>query len=157
MTNNENRIFVTPEGLKKLQEEYKELTEERRAEVVQRIQKARELGDLTENAEYTAAREEQARIEGRILELGAFLKKAEVVKKKKNCQQVGIGCRVKVHLEGQDQEFKIVGATEADPSQGKISHESPLGHALLGKKIGDQIKVAAPGGHVVYKVLAVLF
>lgn len=156
MTDN-NRIFVTPEGLKKLQEEYKELTEERRAEVVQRIQKARELGDLTENAEYTAAREEQARTEGRILELEAFLKKAEVVKKKKNCQQVGIGCRVKVHLEGQDQEFEIVGATEADPSQGKISHESPLGQALLGKKIGDKIKVAAPGGHVVYKVLAVLF
>ena len=157
MENSNNRIFVTPEGLTKLKEEYKELTEKRRAEVVQRIQKARELGDLSENAEYTTAREEQARIEGRILELEEFLKRAEVVKKKKNCRQVAIGCRVKIHLEGQDQEFEIVGATEADPSQGKISHESPLGRALLGKKVGDKIKVAAPGGHVVYKVLKVLF
>lgn len=156
MTNND-RIFITLEGLKKLKEEYKELTEKRRAEVVQRIQTARELGDLNENAEYTTAREEQARIEGRILELEEFLKRAEVVKKKKNCQQISIGCRVKVHLEGQDQEFEIVGATEADPSQGKVSHESPLGQALLGKKVGDKIKVATPSGHVVYEVLEVLF
>lgn len=157
MRNNE-KIFLTREGLEKLKKEYEKLTEVRRKEIAKRIQKAREQGDLTENAEYDSARDEQAQIEGRILELGEILKRAEVVRKTKvGEKRVELGTRVKLHLEGQDQEFYIVGAPEADPVNGKISHESPLGQALLGKKVGDKIKVSTPAGEVSYKILEIIF
>lgn len=157
MTNNNEKIFLTPEGLEKIKEEYEELTGKRRKEIALRIQKARELGDLTENAEYDAAREEQAAVEGRIAELEELMKRAEVVKNNKCSVQIEVGCRVRVHLEDQDQEFQIVGAPEADPAGGKISHESPLGQALLGKKVGDKIEVDAPIGKLIYKILDILF
>jgi len=156
--NNQEKIFLTPEGLAKIKEEYQTLTSERRREIAERIQRARELGDLTENAEYQAAREEQAAVEGRIAELEELMKRAEVVKNNKECPvKIDVGCRVRVHLEGQDEEFQIVGAPEADPSSGKISHESPLGQALLGKKVGDKIEVEAPVGKLVYKILDIIF
>jgi len=155
--NNQDKIFLTPEGLEKTKEEYEELTTKRRQEIAERIQKARELGDLTENAEYDSAREEQAAVEGRIAELEELMKRAEVVKNDKCPVKIEVGCRVRVHLEDQEQEFQIVGAPEADPSSGKISHESPLGQALLGKKVGDKIEVAAPVGKLVYKILDILF
>ena len=153
----QEKILLTPEGLEKIKKEYKELTGSRRKEIAERIQKARELGDLTENAEYDAAREEQATVEGRIAELEELMKRAEVVKNNKCPVQIDVGCRVRVHLEGRDEEFQIVGAPEADPSSGKISHESPLGQALLGKKVGDKIEVNAPVGKLIYKILDILF
>jgi transcription elongation factor GreA len=156
--NNEEKILLTPEGLEKIKEEYEELTGKRRQEIALRIQKARELGDLTENAEYDAAREEQAAVEGRIAELEEMIKKAEVVKNsQKHPDKVDVGCKVRVHLEGEDTEFQIVGAPEADPSSGKISHESPLGQALLGKKVGEKIEVDAPVGKLIYKILDIIF
>jgi transcription elongation factor GreA len=156
--NNEEKILLTPEGLEKMKEEYEELTGKRRQEIALRIQKARELGDLTENAEYDAAREEQAAVEGRIAELEEMIKKAEVVKNsKEHPDKVDVGCKVRVHLEGEDTEFQIVGAPEADPSSGKISHESPLGQALLGKKVGEKIEVDAPVGKLIYKILDIIF
>jgi transcription elongation factor GreA len=157
MINDEKKIFVTPEGLEKLKSEYKELTEVKRTEIAERIKEARDLGDLSENSEYKSAREEQAKIEGRIAELEEVIKRAAVVKKVKDKKRVDIGCVVKVHLEGQEQEFRIVGATEANPAEGKISHESPLGRALLGKKVGEKVQVEAPAGNVVYKILDIVF
>ncbi len=155
--NNQEKILLTPEGLEKIKEEYEELTGNRRKEIALRIQKARELGDLTENAEYDSAREEQASIEGRIAELEEMMKRAEVVKNNKCPVEIGVGCRVRVHLEERDEEFQIVGAPEADPASGKISHESPLGQALLGKKVGDKIEVNAPVGKLIYKILDIIF
>ena len=155
--NNQEKILLTPEGLEEIKKEYEELTTKRRKEIAQRIQSARELGDLTENAEYDSAREEQASIEGRIAELEETMKRAEVVKNNKCPVQIDVGCRVRVHLEDQDQEFQIVGAPEADPTKGKISHESPLGQALLGKKVGEKIEVEAPVGKLIYKILDILF
>ena len=158
MASNQEKIFLTPEGLEKLKKEYQELIGKRRKEIALRIQKARELGDLTENAEYDAAREEQAAVEGRIAELEELFKRAEVVRNnRKRSQAVDVGCRVRVHLEGRDEEFQIVGAPEADPTQGKISHESPLGRALLGKKVGEKVEVEAPVGKLVYKILDIIF
>lgn len=157
MRNNNEKIFLTKEGLHKLQQEYQELTAVKRREVAERIQKAREQGDLTENAEYESAREQQAQIEGRILELEELLKRAQLIKKIKGEKKVEVGAKVKVHLEGQDQEFQIVGALEADPVGGKISHESPLGQALLGKKVGDKIEVETLAGKITYKILEIVF
>ena len=157
MINNKEKILLTPEGLEGIKKEYEELVNERRKEVALRIQNARALGDLSENAEYDSAREEQARVEGRIAELEETMKRAEVVKNSKHPKAIDVGCRVRVHLEGKDEEFQIVGAPEADPTSGKISHESPLGHALLGKKVGEKIEVDAPVGKLIYKILDILF
>lgn len=156
MKNNE-KIFLTKEGLNKLQQEYKELTEVKRREIAKSIQKAREQGDLSENAGYDSARDNQAQVEGRILELEELLKRAQVIKKVKGEEKVEIGVKVRVHLEGHDREFQIVGAPEADPVSGKISHESPLGRALLGKKVGEKIEVETPAGKVTYKILDIIF
>jgi len=155
--NNQEKILLTAEGLAKIKKEYQELMGKRRQEIAQRIQKARELGDLTENAEYDAAREEQAQVEGRIAELEEMMKRAKVVKNSKHPKAIDVGCRVRVHLEGKDEEFYLVGAPEADPTKGKISNESPLGQALLGKKVGEKIEVEAPVGKLIYKILDILF
>ncbi len=158
MNNNQEKILLTPEGLAKIKKEYQELTGKRRKEIALRIQKARELGDLTENAEYESAREEQASVEGRIAELEELMKRAKVVESnKKRPKKIEVGCKVRVHLEEKDEEFQIVGAPEADPAGGKISHESPLGQALLGKKVGDKIEVDAPVGKLIYKILDIIF
>jgi len=157
MNNSQEKILLTPEGLEEIKKEYEELTTKRRKEIAQRIQEARELGDLSENAEYDSAREEQAQVEGRIAELEETIKRAAVVKNNKCPVQIDVGCRVRVHLEGKDEEFQVVGAPEADPTSGKISHESPLGQALLGKKVGEKIEVDAPVGKLIYKILDIIF
>jgi len=144
--------YLTQEGLAKAQEELKVLTTVRRKDIAQRIARAKELGDLSENEEYTDAKEEQAFIEGRILELEHMVHHATVVQKQQSNDMVGIGSRVKVHINGGHQEFHIVGANEADPINGKISHESPLGKAFLGKKKGDKILVNVPSGEMTYTV-----
>jgi transcription elongation factor GreA len=150
----EEKVYLTQEGLKNLKEEYDQLINVRRKEVAEKLQKARELGDITENAAYEAARDEQAFVEGRIAELDDLLKRVEVVEKEK-AGIVQVGSKVRVHLDGNEQEFQIVGAPEANPINGKISHESPLGQALLGKKVGEKVEITAPAGKLIYHVLEI--
>lgn len=150
------KILLTEQGLEELRKEYHELTEKKRPNVVERMSNARELGDLSENSEYAAAREDLAFIDGRIAELEGILKDAKVVSiSKKDRKTVGVGCRVQVHVNGKKEFFTIVGEWEADPKEKKISHTSPLGKALLGKKVGEMVSVEAPVGKIIYKVLKI--
>ena len=149
--------LLTREGLKKYEDELHELKVVKRKEVAQKIKEAREQGDLSENAEYDAAKDEQRDIEARIEELEKILKNVEVVDMDEdhNLEQVGFGLVVKVKDNEFDDEmeFKIVGATEANSLKGKISNESPLGKALLGAKKGDVVSVEAPAGVIEYTIL----
>lgn len=151
---NRKDILITQEGLDKLNEELEELVNVRRPEVVGRIKTAKELGDLSENAEYTSAKEDQSFIEGRIQEIEHTLKHAKVVKSS-NSDSVGIGSKVKVSIDGDEDEFELVGQTESDPDAGKISIESPVGMALLGHKAKDKVKVQTPDGSVDYTIISV--
>ncbi len=150
--------LLTREGLKKYEDELHELKVIKRKEVAQKIKEAREQGDLSENAEYDAAKDEQRDIETRIEELEKILKNVEVMdmdEDDRNMEQVGFGRTVKVKDNefGDEMEFKIVGATEANSLKGKISNESPLGKALLGAKKGETVKVEAPAGDIEYTVI----
>jgi transcription elongation factor GreA len=147
-------IYVTKDGLEKLKSDLKELKEVKVPEVAKRIQVARDNGDISENAEYDAAKHEQAVIEGKIKELEDIIKNSKV-SENKSTGAVVVGSKVILHLEGQKIEFHIVGAMEADPANRKISHESPIGAALLGKKIGEAIEVQAPIGTLTYKILEI--
>lgn len=150
-------IFLTKEGLAKLKEEYRFLVEERRPGVARKIKEARELGDISENAEYDSAREEQAFVEGRILELKNLINKAKIFGGEKTTVwgTVRVGSRVKVRLDGQEDTFEVVGAQEADPLLNRVSHESPLGRALLGRQAGDKVEVGAPVGRLIYTIIEV--
>ncbi|MEX0887934.1 MAG: transcription elongation factor GreA [Patescibacteria group bacterium] len=150
----EEKVFLTQGGLKNLKEEHEQLMNVRRKEVAEKLQKARELGDISENAAYDTARDEQAFVEGRIAELDGLLKNVEIVSQEK-ASAVQVGSLVKVHIEGEEQEFQIVGAPEANPLDGKISHESPLGQALIGKKVGEKVEIEAPAGKLTYHVLEI--
>ena len=150
--------LLTREGLKKYEDELQELKVFKRKEVAQKIKEAREQGDLSENAEYDAAKDEQRDIEARIEELEKILKNVEVVDMEEdsnNLDKVSFGLVVKVKDNefGDEMEFKIVGATEANSLKGKISNESPLGKALIGAKKGDVVSVEAPAGMIEYTVL----
>ena len=154
----EKKNLMTYAGLKKLEDELHDLKVVRRKEVAEKIKEAREQGDLSENAEYDAAKDEQRDIEARIEELEAILKNAEVVvEDEADTERINLGCKVLVYDEEFDEEveFKIVGATEANSLQGKISNESPLGKALIGAKVGDMVSVEAPAGMMEYKVLKI--
>ncbi|MBQ7464729.1 MAG: transcription elongation factor GreA [Lachnospiraceae bacterium] len=147
---------LTYEGLRKLEEELEDLKTVKRKEVAKKIAEAREQGDLSENAEYDAAKAEQLEYENRIEEIEQILKYAEVVVEDNvDLGKVGIGCKVKImDLEYNDEmDFKIVGSTEANSLGGKISNESPVGKALLGHKIGDTVKVDTQSGKLKYKIL----
>lgn len=152
--------LLTREGLKRYEDELHDLKVVRRKEVAQKIKEAREQGDLSENAEYDAAKDEQRDIEARIEELEKILKNVEVVDMDEdhNPEQVGFGLVVKVKDNefGDEMEFKIVGATEANSLKGKISNESPLGKALLGAKKGDIVSVEAPAGVIEYTILDII-
>ncbi len=147
-------ILMTAEGLEKLKSELKELTEVRRPEVVNRIKEAKALGDLSENAEYSSAKEDQSFIEGRIEELEQTVKQAKVVAAGKS-GTVGIGSEITVEIEGDKDNYEIVGPTESDPAKGRISIDSPVGQAVLGHKAGDKVKVQTPDGAVDYKIISV--
>ncbi len=147
---------LTYEGLRKLEEELEDLKTVKRKEVAKKIAEAREQGDLSENAEYDAAKAEQLEYENRIEEIEQILKYAEVVVEDNvDLGKVSIGCKVKImDLEYNDEmDFKIVGSTEANSLGGKISNESPVGKALLGHKIGDTVKVDTQSGKLKYKIL----
>jgi transcription elongation factor GreA len=148
-----DQTYLTPEGLEKLKEELRQLKYERRKEIAEKIERAKELGDLSENAEYQEAKDEQGFIEGRILELEAIINTATIVTGPSGTKQVGIGSTVRVRQEdGDERQFLIVGANEANPVEGKISNESPLGRALLGKHVRETVEVRIPRGMVTYTV-----
>ncbi len=154
----EKKNILTYEGLRKLENELEDLKVNRRKEVAQKIKEAREQGDLSENAEYDAAKDEQRDIEARIEELEKILKNAEVIDEDEiDLDKISIGCVVKVYdCEFEEEiDFKIVGSTEANSLQGKISNESPVGMALLGKKKGDLVTVDTQAGSMQYKVLEI--
>jgi transcription elongation factor GreA len=146
-------IYLTQIGHEKLQKEYEELTTTGRREVADMIKTAKEFGDLSENSEYADAKDRQAFIEGRIAELEHILKNATIIENAGlSCDSVNVGCTVNVELEDGEMEYKIVGSYEADPEKGYISNESPIGQALLGKKVGEEIEVTVPAGTMTYKV-----
>ena len=154
----DKKNILTYEGLKKLEDELENLKVVRRKEVSQKIKEAREQGDLSENAEYDAAKDEQRDIEARIEELEKILKNAEVVvEEEADLDKVSIWCSVKIlDCEFEEElEYKIVGSTEANSLKGKISNESPVGKALLGKQVGDTVTVETPAGEFSYKVLSI--
>lgn len=149
--------LLTAEGYQKLVDELEDLKVYKRKEVAQRIAEARAQGDLSENAEYDAAKDEQSHIEGRIDELEELLKNVEIAGEEKNSKKINLGSKVLVHDEeyNEDVEFVLVGSTEADSLNGKISNESPVGAALIGHKKNDVVLVETPGGVITYKVLKV--
>lgn len=154
----EKKTILTYAGLKALEDELENLKVVKRKEVAGKIKEAREQGDLSENAEYDAAKDEQRDIEARIDELEKILKNAEVVVEDEvDLKKINIGCTVLVYDKEFEEEieFKIVGSTEANSLQGKISNESPVGQALLGKKVGNVVKVETQVGVMEYKVLKI--
>ena len=155
----DKKTVLTYDGLKKLEEELQELKVVRRKDVASKIKEARKQGDLTENAEYDAAKEEQAEIEARIALVEKMLRNAEVIDEEDPDQEsISVGSKVKVLDIERDEEVEyfIVGSTESDPANGRISNESPLGVALLGRKNGEEVTVDAPRGQFKYKVLGIV-
>ncbi len=142
----ESDFILTEEGKQKLEEELHYLETVKRAEVGERIKTAREFGDITENSEYDDAKNEQGQMEARIAEIIRILGDATVVAAPKRSTKVGIGSVVTVKMSGQERVFSIVGAAESDVREGKISNESPVGAALLGKKKGDTVSALGPSG-----------
>lgn len=148
-------VLLTKAGLIELQKEYNLLLKEKRPEAVKRMAAARDQGDLSENSEYAASREDLSFIDGRIVELEELLHKAKLISTKHSKIAVDVGCKVELNSNGKNDVFTIVGEWEANPKEKKISHSSPLGKALLGKKVGEQITVEAPVGRLVYKILSI--
>ncbi|MCU6761916.1 Transcript cleavage factor greA [uncultured Roseburia sp.] len=154
----DKKNLLTYQGLQKLENELQDLKVVKRKEVAQKIKEAREQGDLSENAEYDAAKDEQRDIEARIEEIEKILKNAEVVVEDEvDLDKINVGCQVKIYDCEFEEElnYKIVGSTEANSLKGKISNESPVGKALLGAKIGDTIEVETQAGVLTYKVLEI--
>ena len=154
----EKKNILTYEGLRKYEDELHELKVNKRQEVAQKIKEAREQGDLSENAEYDAAKDEQRDIEARIEELEKILKNAEVVVEDEvDLDKINIGCRVKLlDIEySEELEYKIVGSTEANSLTGRISNESPVGRAIMGASVGDIVTVETPAGDLQYKILEI--
>jgi len=152
----DKKIYLTREGLGDLKKEFEDLSKIKRPDVLTRVSQARDLGDLSENAEYVAAREELAFIDGRLDELGELLKQAVVINGgRKPGSIVKLGSIVTLHVKGKKEIFTVVGEWEADPKERKISHESPLGKALIGKKVGDKVEVEAPAGKLLYSIVSV--
>ncbi len=145
--------LLTQEGADKLKAELETL-KAKRSGITEKISLARDLGDLSENAEYHEARDQQGFNEGRILEIETLLRDAKIVEKVSS-SLVGIGSRIKVKSIDREMEYTIVGATEADPTQGKISCESPLGVSFLGKKLNDEVEVEIPNGRIKYTIISI--
>lgn len=150
----EKILKLTQSGVDKLKIELDDLKKNKRPFVIDRIKKAKDFGDLSENAEYEDARNEQSFIEGRIQEIEHMLKYSEVIESK-HAGQVSLGSTVKVKMEGETLEYEIVGSTEADPMAGKISSDSPIGSALLGGKAGETVVAKTPGGQIDLKIISV--
>lgn len=147
-----NKVTFTKSGMDQITAELDELKNKKLPAAIDRVSRARDFGDLSENAEYHAAKEELAFIEGRVEELEDIIKNAEVVSESNGNGHVDVGCKVTVELSGKEHTYEVVGEWEADPMAKKISHTSPLGQALMGKKKGDAVEFEAPAGKVVYKI-----
>lgn len=150
-------IFLTSEGYLELENELNYLTLEKRNEVMIALKEARALGDLSENSEYEQAREAQANVEKRILEIEYILEHATVIDSKDDKDEVSIGCEVELKYDDEDEAetYKIVGSQEADPFTNKISNESPIAAAILGKKVGDKVEVSSPDGVYGVKIVRI--
>ena len=146
------KYYVSEERLAELKTELETLKTKTRLEIADALKRAKEYGDLSENAEYAQAREEQTRVETRIFELEDFIKKAVVIKGSVGGDTVRVGSRVTAQRDGKETTYAIVGSTEANPQEGKISNESPIGKAFLGKKVGDSVEVTTPAGKATYQV-----
>ncbi len=151
------QTFLTRDGLKKLEEELSFLRTVRRAQVAERLHNAQEDGELIENAEYEDAKNEQAFLEGKILSLEAMLSNAVIIEKDGPEGVISMGSKVTVKEAGgaKPEVYQLVGAAEANPKDGRISNESPLGRALLGRKVGEDVKVNAPSGTISFRVVAI--
>ena len=153
---NTKPVYLTPEGLEKLKAELQHLITVERPRVAARIHDAKQDGDITENAEYEDAKQEQSFLEGRILTLETQLKNAELIEHSTNgSDRVGIGSKVRIRSDEGEEEFTIVGSAEASPRDGRISNESPVGSALMGHRRGETVTVQAPAGPVAYQILTV--
>jgi len=153
----ENKIYITQAGLEKIKQQLEQLVNVERKNIAQRIQEAKELGDLSENAEYSSAKEDQAFMEMKIAELENTIKNAEIIENSGNTNglvQVGSAVKFKDD-QGKTKEYTIVGSQEADPIKGNISNESPIGRAFLGKKKGEIVEFQAPKGIVKFKILGI--
>ncbi len=152
----DTKVYLTKQGLDNLKKEYESLTKVRRPSVVERLSVARVSGDLTENSDYTQAKQDIAYIDGRITELEGVFSRVELIcEEGKNHSCVDLGCRVTVEVNGKKGVFHLVGEYEADPMNQKISPSSPLGKALIGKTIGEKVEVEAPVGKIVYTILEI--
>jgi transcription elongation factor GreA len=151
-------IYLTSSGLKELKTELKQLLEVKRPKLVERVTVARNHGDLSENSEYTNARDDLAFVEGRIEELEELVTRAKLIRSqsaKGKSKDIQLGCKVTIKVNGKKETFEVVGKWEADPLEKKISHTSPLGQALIGKKKGDKVEIEAPAGKVKYHILKI--
>ena len=146
------QFFLTKEGVNELEAELSELVAQR-GPIAERIKTAREFGDLSENAEYTSARQEQERTESRIAEIENILNNVEIIKKPKDGKKVRLGSKVVLNNNGKTKEFQVVGTVEADPLNGKISDESPIGKALMGKKEGEEVEIKTPAENTLFKIV----
>jgi transcription elongation factor GreA len=152
---NNKPAYLSKEGLEQIRQELDELVNVRRAEIAARIHEAKEHGDITENAEYEDAKNEQAFVEGRIQALSALVKNAVVIEENHNSSHVQIGSTVTIQSKDGKESFMIVGSAEASPAEGRISNESPVGRALLGRKKGEEVTVSVPAGDSKYKILSI--
>ena len=153
-----DEIFMTAEGKKQLEDRLYDLKVNGRAEAAEKIRVAREFGDLSENAEYDIAKEEQAKMEAGILEIEAKLRNVKIIEAGGKSGVIDLGSKVRICMAGSadEIEYEIVGTHESNPMEGRISNESPIGKALIGKRKGDEITVHAPAGEVKYRVLKIL-
>lgn len=149
----EEKIYLTKEGYERLKLELENLLNKERKTVAERIKTAMQHGDLSENSEYSDAKEQQSFLDGRIIELEHILKNADIIEDQHNdCKEVGMGCTVELKTAAKDLKYRIVGSVEANPDKGYISNESPIGKALMGKKTGDEVEVSVPAGVTKYVV-----
>lgn len=146
---------LTETGFDALKKEYQELITVKKPQAVERLQKARSMGDLSENSEYSAAKEELAFVEGRIQEIDEILKNVEIVENHSSSGEVELGSSVTVEMKGKKELYQIVGEFEADPLNKKLSHTSPIGGALIGKKVGDWVEITVPAGKIKYKIVEI--
>ena len=148
------KYLLTQEGLTKLNQELKHLINDKRKEVIERIREAAAHGDLSENADYAQAREEQSFIEGRIIEIEDIVKNAEIITTSTHHSAVTIGSTVVIKTGGNEKKYTIVGSNEANPKEGKISNESLVGKNLLGRKTGEKFKITTPAGEMGYEIVS---
>lgn len=150
-------FVITPQGFEDIQNELSELVSAKRPAIIERIRQARQLGDLSENFDYEDAKRSQAMLESRIVELKAILSHASVVDRAESDGSIGIGAKVVLRdlEEGFEDEYTIVGPAESSPAHGRISHESCVGEALMGRKVGETVTVQAPGGAIKYEIVSV--